>query len=43
MKSADVATTTTAGFTASSISKRYGQTLALDEVTISLDVQFVKA
>ncbi|MDT7564622.1 MAG: ribose transport system ATP-binding protein [Pseudonocardiales bacterium] len=28
--------TTTAGFTASSISKRYGQTLALDEVTVSL-------
>jgi ABC-type sugar transport system ATPase subunit len=36
VKSAEVATTTTAGFTASSISKRYGQTLALDEVTISL-------
>jgi ABC-type sugar transport system ATPase subunit len=31
-----VAATTTAGFTASSISKRYGQTLALDEVTVDL-------
>jgi ribose transport system ATP-binding protein len=31
-----VTATTTAGFTASSISKRYGQTLALDEVTVSL-------
>ena len=28
--------TTTAGFTASSISKRYGQTAALDEVTVTL-------
>ena len=31
-----MAAPTTAGFTASSISKRYGQTLALDQVTISL-------
>ena len=31
-----MAVTTTAGFTASSVSKRYGQTLALDEVTVSL-------